>query len=287
MIGKLLPHAATFRSRSQYVQYGKQTQDSRAAWTVLRNLEGAAPDFAHVVMQATAKQNTRVQKPSGHLIVSWAKDDALDDPTRLAIIDQTMADLGLAEHQAMYVAHDDTDHFHVHIIYNRIHPETLKAAPDSHERLKLRASLVRQEQDHGLVQTRLMSRGRHQRSTHAEIQIAARDDRDSLVRMSKQRCDRLREELAYCFKKSYGWASFHSMLKRRGYDLTKAGPGARIVRHFHYAKLSDVLPPELNAKRLQHQWGKFTAYWETLEPEDQRLRRRQRQKQSQRQIYLG
>ena len=282
MIGKILPHKRTFGRRTTYVRYEKQSERSRDTWTVLRNLDGVDPDYADKVMTATAQQSRRVQKPCGHLILSWTQDDHVCDDTMVQQADITMRDLGLSAHQAMYVAHDDTDHRHVHIIFNRVHPETYRAASDSNERIKLRKSLMQQEQDYGLTQTPFLSRGRHDRPMFCDVEMARRNDQESLVRMSKERCVKLKEELSYCFQIAHGWTSFHSALKRRGYDLIKAGKGVRIVRHYKYAKLSDVAPPKLSAKKLTEKWGKFADYWDRIEPPElqQKNKRIQNQKQT-------
>ena len=39
--------------------------------------------------------------------------------------------MGFDEHQAVYIAHKDTEHPHLHIILNRVHPETGKVLDDS------------------------------------------------------------------------------------------------------------------------------------------------------------
>ena len=282
MIGKILPHKAQFGRRTSYALYEKDGATQRDRWTVMRNLDGLDPELSHVVMAATAKGSRRVKLPCGHMILSWAHQDDVDDDTMVGIVDQTVADLGLAEHQAIYVAHDDTQHRHVHVVYNRVHPETYKVASDSHERMILRRSLMRQEQEHELTQTPLTSKGRHLRPQFSDIEIARREQTEPQVRLSKKRCDQLREELAYCFTAALGWSSFHGMLKRRGYDLAKAGPGVRIVRHHLYAKLSDVLPPKLKAKKLIQRWGSFGDYWEALEQPALQQRRKQRRRQKQR-----
>jgi Relaxase/Mobilisation nuclease domain len=41
-----------------------------------------------------------------------------------AVADRVLRDLGLAEHQAVLVAHQDCAHRHVHLMVNRVHPAT-------------------------------------------------------------------------------------------------------------------------------------------------------------------
>lgn len=286
MIGKILPHRENFGPLSSYLLTGRDRQNpERVEWVAMRNLDGVEPDHAYVVMEATAKQSRRVKKPRQHVIVSWAHGDQPDDEQMLAIMDQTLADLGLKEHQAMYVAHNDTQHAHVHAIVNRVHPETQKAARDSHERLTLRRSLMRQEQQYGLEQTPMISRGRHDRQLFSEIELAQREDRDALMRYSRERCVRLREELAYSFKAANGWSSLDGMLERRGYNLVQSGRGVRISRGLHYAKLSDVLPPKLSTKRLTEKWGRFSEYWKKQQRKVQRPQKRKRRQRDQQKAF--
>lgn len=281
MIGKILPHQKEFGSITSYALYGRDRQTpERVEWVAMRNLEGVTPETAHIIMQATAKQSKRVKKPRQHLIVSWAHEDAPSTEQMVAIMDQTLTDLGLNEHQAMLIAHNDTNHQHVHAIINRVHPETYKAARDSHERLKLRRSLIRQEQEHGLKQTPYKSKGRQPQRVFSEIEIAKRTGTDELLRFSKERCLKLKEELAYSFNAANGWSSLDGMLKQRGYRVIMSGRGVRITKGVHYAKLSDVMPPKLSTKQLTERWGRFSDYWrKTYGPKPKR-KRRQKQKQA-------
>lgn len=290
MIGKILPHREQFGAITKYALYGRQGDNpERAEWVALRNLDGIDPDHAHLVMEATARQSKRVKKPRAHIVVSWAQGDNVTDAQMLSIMDKTLADLGYSEHQAIYVAHNDTDHQHVHAIINRVHPDKARVAKDSHERLRLRTSLIQQELEHDLQQTPFKSRGRQQLKTFSEIEIAKREQREPDVRMSKRRCDELREELAYCFEAAMGWNSFSDMLSRRGYDFVQSGHGARIMRHGSYAKLSDLMPPKLSVKKLQSQWGSLTDYWAAeerkLERQIQRKKSKQAEHQKQRLVF--
>src|SRR5205814_5382259 len=49
----------------------------------------------------------------------------------------SLAAQGLEEHQAIILCHDDEPQAHVHIIVNRVHPATGKAATLSNAKLKL------------------------------------------------------------------------------------------------------------------------------------------------------
>lgn len=270
MIGKILPHRESFGGITQYALYGRHGDNpERVAWIAMRNLEGVDPAVAHRVMEATSKLSRRVQKPRGHMIVSWAHQDRVSPEEMVAIMDQAMADLGLEGHQAMYVAHNDTEHQHVHAIINRVHPDTGRVAKDGFERLKLRRSLMALEQSYGLEQTPYRSRGEHNLQLFSEIELAKREQRQTLCRMPKQQCDTLRASLKHTFTRSNGWRDLESYLRTKGYQLQAAGPGVRLVKGSLYAKLSDVLPPKLKAKELIQRWGKFSDYIQVKQQREQ------------------
>ena len=84
-------------------------------------------------MRAVAEQNTRCKDPVLHLVLAW---QAGEQPTReqwewavthvmVSLKDRDGASMG--EHQYMAVAHRDTRQFHIHIMANRVHPETYRA----------------------------------------------------------------------------------------------------------------------------------------------------------------
>ena len=77
-------------------------------------------------MRWCAEQNLRCTKPVYHLSLSWAPEDR-PTPEQVAVTSRRfLRDLGLQEHQAVVVRHYDTAHAHVHIVVNRVHPDTGK-----------------------------------------------------------------------------------------------------------------------------------------------------------------
>ena len=65
--------------------------------------------------------------------------------------EETLKALGLERHQALIVAHRDKDHPHLHMIANRVNPETGKAAKLGNDRLKLSRWAERWERERGQV----------------------------------------------------------------------------------------------------------------------------------------
>src|SRR5260370_10722926 len=77
-------------------------------------------------MVALAEEATRSGNPVNHYVMSWREGE---QPTA-AQVEETIAiflhELGLDEHQVIYGLHADTHNFHLHVVVNRVHPETLK-----------------------------------------------------------------------------------------------------------------------------------------------------------------
>src|SRR5437867_10309713 len=77
-------------------------------------------------MRATAGKNVRVKEPVYHLALSFDPGDAVDRAAMERVADRVLETLGLQEHQVLIVAHADREHAHMHLMVNRVHPETGK-----------------------------------------------------------------------------------------------------------------------------------------------------------------
>ena len=84
-------------------------------------------ETAAIEMLAVSKENQRCKDPVMHIVLAWQTGE---NPSReqweKAVI-HAMENIGLGEHQYMAVAHADTENFHVHVMANRVHPETYRA----------------------------------------------------------------------------------------------------------------------------------------------------------------
>ena len=109
-------------------------------------------------MQGVAALNDRCKDAVCHYELAWPPGER---PTRPQWIDsavQTLRALGYADHQYMVVAHDDKKHFHIHIMVNKVHPETLRAPTRYNNWLALDAAARSLEAKYGWVRTPGMTR---------------------------------------------------------------------------------------------------------------------------------
>ncbi len=117
---------------------GAEAQDGRARWfTDTRNCANFDPELALDEMWRTAEAQQWLKAQAGGrtsgrtcedpvktLSISWHKDDAPTPEHMIGAADAYLRAMNWHEHQAVYIGHRDTEHRHLHIVLNRVHPET-------------------------------------------------------------------------------------------------------------------------------------------------------------------
>ena len=136
----------------------------RVGWADTRNLATFRPERAARLMAATARAapdlkrlagvargGRKLAKPVLHYSLSWARDETPDKREMSRAVDGSLEALGLEGHEALIVAHEDTRHPHVHVIANRVDPETGKAATLGNSKLRLSRWAEGYEREQGRI----------------------------------------------------------------------------------------------------------------------------------------
>lgn len=164
MIPKVAQSGRSFKGAAQYYLHDKKANTSeRVAFVEMLNLPTVNADraIAHMIDTAThadelkqaagMKSGRKLQKPVYVYSLAWHPDEAPNQAEQVAAARETIEALGLSDRQALIVSHNDTDHPHVHVIVNRVCPETGKAAVMSNDQLILSKWAEDYEQKHGKV----------------------------------------------------------------------------------------------------------------------------------------
>jgi hypothetical protein len=106
-------------------------------------------DTAILEMKSTASQNARVGDPILHFQISWREGEVPTQSEWQEAAERSIAALDFADHQYIVVAHDDTDNFHVHVMLNRVHPDTYSAPNPRMSQLALHRTARELEQTFG------------------------------------------------------------------------------------------------------------------------------------------
>lgn len=263
MIGKT-SRGANFFSLAAYLRAGIDgDHPERVEWVEARNLVCDDLELVPHLMVASAAQSRRVEKPCYHLSVSWALEDEVEREDMSGVADRLLDDLGLSGHQAIIVAHNDTEHRHLHMMINRVHPETGRAWRGAFDYRTIEQSLRQQETERGLRHVPGPHSGliRDERSLdRAERLLAAREGRTPLNRIGKEKCRRWRSELEGVFKTAGSWQDVEDRLASRGRSLQLKGAGLIVSDASGYAKLSDLTPPKMSVKKMIDRFGSYADH---------------------------
>ena len=134
MLAQLEKPTNDFFALARYLVHGDThpTPPERVAWIITQNLVTEDPELAAKIMRATAALSQRCVKACLHTIIAWHPDEQPTAEIMQEIALKTLEMAGLVEHQAFVMGHGDKAHPHLHMMINRVHPETGRAWSDAH-----------------------------------------------------------------------------------------------------------------------------------------------------------
>lgn len=94
-------------------------------------------DTAWREMLAVADMNGRVKDPVYHVTLNWQEGENPTDEQAFEAARKAMKAVGMEGHQYVAAVHRDTDNVHVHLMVNRVHPDTYKAVYPDRDYYKL------------------------------------------------------------------------------------------------------------------------------------------------------
>ena len=246
-----------FSSLLAYLMRGKKGDErERVEWTSTRGLPFDNPSIVPAMMQALADQAPRVQKPVYHLSISLDPKERLDRAGFEKVVDCTLCDLGLEEHQAILVAHNDREHQHVHVMVNRVHPETFRAWSNRFDYARIEKSLRQQEREMGLREVpgrhfaldgKERFRGGARSIPTGARRAAERTGQPSFVELARQV---VRPEL----RRARSWDQLHSRLDDLGLKLAKRGRGLVVLNGEQAVKVS-LVDRQASLAKLELRFG--------------------------------
>nr|WP_257615791.1 relaxase/mobilization nuclease domain-containing protein [Chlamydia suis] len=177
-----------------------------------------------------------------------------------------MDELGWKDHQAIYGLHSDTDNIHLHIVINRVHPETLKIVEKNRgfDIELAHKAIARIEHAQGWQREQ---NGRYQVLENGELGRAPYDPekprqpdqkkRDMENRTGEKSAHRIAiEDGAAIIKQAQTWEQLHRELAAKGMRYEKTGSGATVFVGDVGVKASDV---DRNASlaKMQKRLGEY------------------------------
>ena len=201
-------------------------------------------DVASAVLEVESAQarNSRARHRTYHLILAFPAGEEPPADLLEAIERSACAALGFEEHQRVSVVHHDTDHLHVHVAINRVHPRTHRVRSPSYSKLVLDRLCVELEQEHGLQPTPHRTR---ERAAQLEAASALRE---SLLRLGAEHLGQART-----------WAELHEIAGRHGAQMQLRGNGLAFVGQDGSIVRASSVARDLSKAALERRLGAFEA----------------------------
>jgi hypothetical protein len=164
MIVKIGKGGTSFKGLSQYLTHDPESETAnRVAWTKTLNLANDFVPAAVSEMIWTHRDAEILKREAGiraggrknqvsvkHVSLNWDPRDNPSDQHMMATAQHFLKHMGWGEHQAILVAHDDKPYRHVHIMINRVHPETGRTHRDGMEQERAQRWADAYERENGI-----------------------------------------------------------------------------------------------------------------------------------------
>jgi len=243
----------------------------------LLSLDTAAPEMA-----SAASSNRRGQDPVYHFQLTWQPGERPSREQWESAAKRAIADLGYAEHQYLIVAHDDKAHFHVHIMLNKVHPETTRAHTPLRDMLILDKALREIEHEQGWKESVGHYRwdavtGTAVRNTREERHALSNANAKASGKASKfehyhdavslqayVKDKAALDLLGILSRDKSDWGAVHRMLHGHGLEMKKGEQGGYTVHAIGtelYVKASDVFRCSFAGKTNRAQTERRLGEW--------------------------
>jgi len=276
VLASIAPATNDFHALARYLVIGKPAttpHPDRVAWILPHNIPTDDPERAARIMQATAGLSARTRNAAYHLMVAWHENERPTPEQMQEIALETLELAGLGEHQALIMGHGDRPHRHLHMLINRVHPETGKAWHQAHDYARLDAIMRQLSEAYGFLyapahaynpeQTKHKRKKPNSRATYAAKRGAMTDR----PQWSRQESEAYGARISDDIDAASSWEDLQTLFARDGYLLEPKASGWIVGNSHGYAKLS-----ALGLQRSAKSMPRFvaTAMGDLLKPNRQR-----------------
>ena len=207
--------------------------------------DAAAATLEILTVQA---RNTRSKsEKSYHMVISFPEGERPTPEQLRYIEDSCCAAIGLADHQRISAIHIDTDHLHIHVAINKVHPVSFRNVEPYYDHQRLMETCEKLEIELGLTRTN------HGIGKGVDVDD---DTQDNFLQWIKANAGPTLIEAAASLK---SWDELHAVLAK--FDLHVRKHGAGLVIGTNDGQLNvkaSSVARELSFKALTTRFGEFT-----------------------------
>ena len=243
-------------------------------------------DYASAIKEIAATQaiNTRASTENDktyHLVVSFPAGEKPDIETLKAIETELCQKIGLDQHQRISAVHNDTDHYHLHVAINKVHPRTYNLIEPYYDKKKLVAAAQALEIKHGLVKNidwnKPKDKNQQRRSSKPDTALSSHTGTQSF----KDWVQDLKPKIQEALKPAGSWQEFHKALAQFDLIIRIRANGLSLSSRSHkaYIKASDF-DRNIALKKLEERFGAYQEPDNALKDTPPLLQYTQRPKQA-------
>lgn len=202
-------------------------------------------------IQNTQEMNRRARSDKTcHLVLSFPEGERLSNAQLSEIEERFCEALGFREHQRISVVHDDTDHQHIHIAINKIHPRKLTIHNPYYDYKKVATFCEQIEQEYGLTQVNHETK--LDKSSRIIQDIETKAGIESLLGW-------IRRECLDDIKRADTWQALHQLLQSHSLAIKERGNGLVFVSSHDVAVKASYVDRSLSKPNLIKRLGAFEA----------------------------
>ena len=216
-------------------------------------------------IEATQDLNSTSQADrTYHLIVSFRPKD---NPTPAQLVDcedELCRSLGYGEHQRVSAVHMDTEHVHMHVAINKVHPETLRNVTPLRDFYKLDEACRVLEERHGLARDNRIDRSRlHENAQDLSPRTTRTREMEAhggLESFESWIVGVPRNVLAEALEKSDSWNELHRAFAQFDLELRERGAGLAVAARKGKAGIkASALGRQFSRGSLENRFGPYES----------------------------
>lgn len=218
---------------------------------------------ASAEMKAAAAMNPLVKDPVYHMVISWRQGEKPTDAQMFEAARNAISAVGMEGHQYLSAIHRDTKNAHIHVMVNRVHPDTEKAVYPDRDFYKL---------DRCMRETELAQGWAHDNGPYVVLngEIQRRKSHNQMAEKASTKAKDMevhgaaeslftyaqgakKDVLAALKSEGANWSAVHRALAKHGLEIRVKGMGLAI-----YSK-ADLQQTPIKASDLAQELGKGKA----------------------------
>lgn len=214
----------------------------------LTNLHSSSLYDAFLEMEETQALNVRSKSDKNyHLIVSFPVGEKPSEVVLKDIEDNLVRRIGLGDHQRISIVHNDTDHFHFHVLINKVHPQSYNNVEPYYDKKDLMKVCDEMELKHGLIKTN-------------HVQTTSKTLSDSEVFRQEESLKGFIKSNVDSFKRCLSWSELHKSLNELGLQLKRKGAGLVFLDQTEQVAVkASSIDRQFSLKNLEKSLGVFES----------------------------